>query len=669
MRAPEIISRVQALLDRAPRAAYRLLIQNERAARRRASAAERAQLDLLHVRALNAVTAFRQALAYCNAALETRATAPDAPLCLEGARAEIFLGNLDNADAFLARARSFAQNAPAVSAHIEWLTARLAQERGKYAAAAQQLETLRADIASQTDALTAARLERDIGYAYSFTEPARAEKILAQAREQFQALDCAIDAALCDVWTARIARGHGDFARARALYAQSRECFARRELGFYVAWCDLGLGWVDWGMNQLDAAIPQLERARAFFIAAGARGEAASCEINLASIHLERYQYADALPLLENAFDNARASGRRKQAAVCLLSMAWAFDHQGRYAQAIDYYHRARAEYPPEDAVGPIVCDLYVGLAYLNLAQYPNALTHLQRAARLARAAQAKALYAEAEIYRAQTLLALRRTRSAQHALLRARQLLKETRQPVYVAFCDRLLAQTFRRDKPQARARLQAARRAFRRAGQPVEVALCDLAQGELEIAWREWTRARHSFQRAQQQLSDTYPDLLWRVEYGFGQIARAHARFDEALAHYMTAVQNIAQLRANLRLEEWSNRVFSARQRVFDHALTLSRRTGADEMALAIMETGKAQLFAEQLRQRDWRVPSADAKQTAMSERERALRQELAAVRGELALEAGQWHGALWSDNQAQRIEAQEKLARLQELTSAHD
>ncbi len=675
MRVSEISSRVNALLDRAPHAAARLLKRRERTARRRATAAERAQLDLLRARTLNAAANFPQTLEFCRTVLRTRAATPEtapyrAQLCLEDARAKIFLGDADAAQISLERAQTFAQAAPAARVEltwrIEWLAARLAQERGALTAAAQRLETLRETVAPHWDALALTRLERDIGYAYSFAEPARAEKILTQAREKFETLAYRIDAALCDVWAARIHRHRGAFARARALYAQSRAVFLRERLGFYAAWCDLGLGWVEWGMNRLDAAIPALERARAFFIQSGAQGEAASCEINLASIYLERYQYDAALPLLERALKTAQAAGRRKQAAVCLLSMAWAYDHQGNYAQALERYAQARAAYPPHDANGQIVCDLYVGLAYFNLGQFSKALTILGRAARLARRSQAAALYAEAQIYRAQTWLALRRPRSAQRALLDARTRLTETGQLVYVAFCDRLLAQTYRRNPPQALARLAAARRAFQRADQPLESALCDLTQGELESAWGEWTRARRFLHRAQEQLAATHPDAMWRVEYGLGRIARACGKLDDARAHFLTATRHIAQLRANVRLEEWSNSIFGARQRVFDDALTLTRRAGAHETALEIIESGKAQLFAHLLRQREWRA--ADADQVELAARERSLRQELAAARGQLTVEAEQWQGALWGDVGANRSAAR-KMAHLKELTAAYD
>lgn len=78
------------------------------------------------------------------------------------------------------------------------------------------------------------------------------------------------------------------------------------------------------------------------------------------------------------------------------------------------------------------------------------------------------------------------------------------------------------------------------------VEAALCDLTQGELETEWHAWDKARRNLQKAPMILQDTFPDVLWRIHYGFGQIELAQKRKPDAFRHHLDAIHKIAKIAA---------------------------------------------------------------------------------------------------------------------------
>lgn len=676
----ELESEIVKQMNRTPRSAKPLAPIAHATRELVGSASEIAYADLLLVRSLNQLGEFRRVAARCpdtaQRFLDTGDLSGAASTWLECAWAQTFLGDLDAAEDAIHCA--FAPYHPplAPSREVEtkriWIQARILRDRGDYTTALQHFKDVLDEFRGLEDALNTARLLRELGHTYTLTLPHRAQSYLAEARQIFEQLDCPIDIALCDFWFAQMHRNSNEFMRAQALLEDTRATFLKAKHSFFVAWCDLDLGWVEWGLNHFEHALVLLEKARSYFLEAGAHADASSCEINIAGVLFELYRFEEALPVLQHALDMARASGRRKKAAVCLVSMAWAYDRQGRYAKAIEYYLQAREEFEREQMRERLVtCDLYLGLTYFNLGQYSNALTTFAQVKAISMKANLRAYLAEAEMYHGQVLLVLRQTRAARRAVMHAQDLFRETGQTFYVAFCERLLAQTYHRNKRKARTHLGRGRVVFQAFGQMVERALCDLTLGEMEIAWHEWARAWRDLQNARSLLSDDFPAFSWRVHYGLGKIALARKQKNAARRHHLDAIQTITSLRAGLLLEEWSNAVYHARQQIFADTLKLTQQARAWEETLRVIESGKALLFTNYVGQRDWRHNRNQFRNetSELEQREGELRNALTFLHGQLSVQMAQAQGELLRSEAVVSVGARDVLTQLRNLYQEYE
>jgi tetratricopeptide (TPR) repeat protein len=284
-------------------------------------------------------------------------------------------------------------------------------------------------------------------------------------------------------------------------------------------------------------------------------------------------RYDEALTRLQDALQLAVATGRRKKVAICSENLGLAYDKRGDYARALAYYLQAREEFAKENMHERLVaCDLYLGQTYFNLGQYEQALETLDRTRAIAASKQLTSHLAEYELARARIFLAQTRMEDARVALHLARGLFTQTKQPVYAAFADRLLARLNVQDQAGTLRLLAQSRAVFSQHGQPVDAALCDLTRGELRVERHAWKQARKDFEQALQVLEPSFPNQSWRAEYGLGHVAQAQGQNRKALQHHLTAVQTIASLRAGLGVERLSDDLFGARQHVFADALALA-------------------------------------------------------------------------------------------------
>lgn len=675
-------SEIDSLILRKPQLANSLALKAYKALKAGGSESELAEAGLLLLQSHNAIGNFCEVVTHSPQVAQIFLNVGNwtgaAHTWLESAWAQTYLGNLDAAEAAISSANGFGLSTLPLNSQINkqivWLQARIQRDHGNHTVATQSFEKLLKDFKGEKDAFNTARLLRELGHTHTLTVVKKAQPLLEEARILFEQLECPIDVALCDLWLAQMFRNLNDFPRARILIVNSRDVFLAQGHSFYTAWCDLGLGWVEWGMNHFEEALQDLDRARRYFLAAGADSEVSSCEINIAGIQLELSQFEEALPTLQHALKIAQVSGRRKKAAICLESMGWAYDRQGRYAQAVEQYLRAREEFAREHMIERMVmCDLFLGLTYFNLGQYTNALATLDHAITSAKKVGLPSYHAEAEMYRGQILLALRKTLASRRALSIASTLFTKAQQPVYVAFCQRLLAKTYHRNRQKALNYLASSRRVFQHAGQRIEAALCDLTKAELEIEWHENAKARRHLRKAREILQDIFPDMEWRIHYGLGKIALAQKHKREALHHYTDAAQKITMTSASQVLEEWSNNLSHTRQHVIANTLKLARGERAYGTALAVIESNKAQLFTQYVMQRDWRIHmySEDRDgEEALEVRERELRHSLETLRIPFAVQIGQIQGELLRSSEGTNVAASEfAFKKIHALTQEYE
>jgi len=620
-------------------------------------------VQLYYVRALNACGEYRAAITECQAAAQTSTKGKDTSelkrFWLEAAWAETYLGNLDAAREYLRLARKRARTSSSkrrrknelpgkhLRARAQWIEARILRDQGDYVRALSLFEKVRAVYLAQDELFDAARLTREIAHAHTLTEPLKALPLLADAKQIFERANFQIEIGLCQLFVATAQLRLNRFQEALNQYAEARRIFVERGHLFFVADCDMGTGLTLLWLNRFEEALPRLLEARNYFARSGAEAEASSCDVSIGTVlsYLNRYEEAQAR--WEDAAQRAFVTGRDKKAALCFMNLGWVYDKQGRYAQALEHYQRARDEFVQEQMLARmILCDLNLGLTYGNLGQNKEALQVLDRARTLCLSQELPAHLANCELERARVFFRMGKRAEGFASLDRARTLFLETGQPVYVALCDVQLAQarTERTHKSDSLKRLRRSHDFFVAHGQWIDAALCDLTRGELHVVWREWEEARNYLERARRILKPTLPDHAWRAEYALAQVAQARQQPRAARRYYLTAIETITHVRAELGIERFSNDLFGAREFVFTDALQFMQQAGAKEDTLTILEAAKAQTFARYVTPHEWRVPldgRAAKESRKLEQRERELRYQLAALRAKVSLQTAQGEG----------------------------
>ena len=601
-------------------------------AKRTRNARLRATADLALIRALNVCGEFKQALALCPDAARRFEKLGDtqnvARVWLEAAWAESYLGNLDDAQDYLAKveagehAIANANARQAVRRKREWIIARLMRERGEYQAALQLFEKVRQEFSSARERVDAHRVLREIGHTQARLKPLEALPPLKTARRFFQSAGLSIQVAHCDYFLAQAEDDLNQFEKAFARLQETRRKFHHHGMDFFDASCALDLGYACWYLNRFEEMLAYSQDAYTLFSRLEAVQEASSCEVNIGYALMELNQYEQALPYFENARQMALATGRKKKAAVCSLSIGDVFMKKGAYGPALEHLKRARVEFAVAGVTKQLLdCDLHLGRTLYHLGQYDEALTVLERARALAHAEKMGMWQAICELYSAQVWIAKGKMRQATAASQRARRFFVQNDQVINTTLCDRIMVTAQRRDKQHALAQLERSRAVFKRHNRLVDVALCDLIRGELQLGWREWQAAQNSLQAARHVLQNGFPDQSARILYGLGRVAEGQAQLHRALDFYVQAAQTLAQLRGSLELESLSNSFFGARQRVIQDGLRYARQQQSPDHALAIIEASKAQTFLRLLNTPAWRLEQADEHLRALQERERAL------------------------------------------------
>lgn len=560
----------------------------------------RATADLALIRALNVCGEFYQATQLCADAAQRYEKLGDAEnevrVWLEGAWAETSLGNLEGAQAHLARIPN--SLSPEIRVRQRWIRARVWRGQGELDRASKSFRVLRRHLQTQRDSINAARVQRELAYTISLRNPLRALPLLRQARRVFVRADCPLDIALCDNLMGQCYRDMSRWKFAALKLNQASKTFVRLHALFFAAMCDLDLGFTEWRSGQFVRALKILERARREFYLRNSLTEASSCEINIAGIFLDQARYAEALPVLERALSQAQREGRIKKAAVCLESIAWAYDKQGFYGKALEAYLRAHAEFSAAQMIERrVMCELYLGIVYVNLGQHREALQVLKHARDAASKNKLQSPLAEIQMTRGQVLLAVKRPDQAHQALKRARRLFYQLGLPLYLATCDRLLAETKSEFYAVRQRRLQASRRIFMKHAQPVQVALTELVQSEMAFERGEWASADERFLHSLHILALAFPDHAWRAEYGLGQIALQKGDLNQAANHLLRAVEYATQVRISAGVEAQSNAFFGVRRSLFNKALQVMCATQRFGDAVKVIEATKAQTFLKSL------------------------------------------------------------------------
>ncbi len=630
-------------LDRAPHPAWSLARVAFELAQLAGDERAQAGTALALAVTLNRLGEFRDALS-----ISRRAHAHFAQWCdsenvarslCQAAWAEAFLGQLGEAQQDLQQVRGVTTCVEYI-ARSDWIESRILRDQGNNTEAETLLHKAHNAFTSENLGLEAQRCWRELAGMSVRAERPEGFTILRDLREDFQAVGCLLDAALCDLLSAigYIEVGHYVDALSPLLMAR-QEC-VRLKTGFFTAKCEQELGIVYRHLNRYDESVLACQKARDYFLAKGILGELSACDINLGNTYYMLNRYEEALAQYQHALDFASAERRGSRVARLYINSGLVLTKQGRFAQAFDLFNRAlQIANTKESPALAFAARMGLVKCHRELGQIDQALIHLQALKQDSMQHGRRESLAQCNIDLAGLQLACGRTEEAVTCLTEARDIAGADGLETYVAICDRLLAEATvaTADRSTLLARIENARTLLLKHCQVVDLALVDLTEGELALHWNELTAAQKSFERAKTILSPAFPDQAWRSDYGLGRCAATRGNRRAALGHYLSAVSTVAATRSVLVTEQLSNDYFAHRQSVFDVALGTAVKQDAPEAALEIIEASKALTFLTVLHQRSWRLPRAseDPYIADLIEREKQLRYRLDTMRARMALQ----------------------------------
>ena len=625
----------RASLDQTPRQAYAFARIAAELGRTHAEA------EFALLRALNRLGEFRAVVSHAPSTVVQFAASGDiegaASAWCESAWAYTFIGDLQPALDAIAHARA-ATSSSLIHARCDWVHARILRDQSHYADALARLEQARERFQADQMHVEVLRCEREIAHTRILGERGAVLDPLANLRQSFLNEGCALDAALCDYFSAYALAEANRYAESLNVLTRARQVFAESSADFFAAWCDLWFGVVYRRLNRFDEALRALHCARDYFLAHHIALEVSACDINLGNTFYTLNRYDDALAHYQHAA--ASANDRATRLARIYTNIGLVYAKQGTFVKALDLQHRA-LEIATSKQLTVLAAHNHANLAagYRQLGQWTHAIHHLELA-RATFAQQGMRVQVTArEIDLAEAHLARDETPLALTYLNRARDAAGAENLDSLIALCDHLLAQiaAHTSDSARAFALIERARARFEQHAQSVDAALCEVTAGEFHLQWNEIEPARRCFERARPSLGAGLPDYAWRVDYGLARCADAVKDVPSAREHYRRAIRTITTARSALVTEQLSNAFFARRQAVFADALAHACQHDSAADALEVIEASKARTFLTFLHalRRDWKPRRAqdDPYVAQLSAREKELRYALDTLRGRSA------------------------------------
>ena len=184
------------------------------------------------------------------------------------------------------------------------------RDQSHYPEAIALFEKARAQFQAHHLRLDALRCEREIAHTQSLGERGAVLEVLANLRRDFLNEGCALDAALCDYFSANALAEANRYTESLDALMRARQVFIESSADFFAAWCDLWFGVVYRRLNRFDDALRALHGARDYFLARQIEMEVSACNINLGNTYYTLNRYDDALVYYEQAARCAMAEGR-----------------------------------------------------------------------------------------------------------------------------------------------------------------------------------------------------------------------------------------------------------------------------------------------------------------------------------------------------------------------
>ena len=552
----------------------------------------------------------------------------------------------------------------------------LQREQGHYSAAGGLLqratETFRVAGCGGEAALTL----YDLALTTAFIDSGQALDQLAVLNRMSVPGDAAIHWARCDYIRGFIEDTRNHYAESATLYQRARSVFAQAGLIYWVALCDLGQGIAHYRLNNYDDAQRAYRRARGTFSVLMLSGYGLLCDFNTAIVLYGLNNYSESLALYERVIDTALAEGRLMRAARCHIGMALCYDRLGQYDRALILQERARQAFLDNDSpIDAAIAEENLAGTYRRLGRHAEALRHYRAAREIFTQRQTPVYVAECDTHLADLHLALRQYAEASACLARARAVYEQQGMPVHIATCDREIARAWLGANPsehfnESLALLMKARHTLLDARLLVDGALCDLASGEAQLYARQPELAAQSFAAALSILEPAFPDEAWRGHYGVGHCALMQDRPEQALQHWLAAIQLLQRVRSTLLTEQLSGGFFADHRPLYEDALRLALKTAAVETAIIVANASKAQMHASWNILPSWRnVMADDDYAQQLLEREAGLRAQIDTLRRGLQLLQTDDAGPILCNAELLKSDQPLALARLAELSRDYE
>ena len=359
------------------------------------------------------------------------------------------------------------------------------------------------------------------------------------------------------------------------------------------------LGYAYGGMGEYSKSNDYLTQALAIADALGDAIGRGTYLGNIGVIYKKWGNYPAALGKMREALAIAQRSDDRRGEIRHYVNMANIFEMQGDYLRALDYEKNALAiseRIGTKNYTATVFSNM--GVFYDKVGDHDEALKHFQ----LARKIYAELGYKEGSIHNLNNIGALYINSgdygSAEKVLMEAVDLARtiqdrEDEGTALTAIGDLHLQ---RKDYRKALSYYVQALTLSRKIGHKSMEGTLRLHIGKLNLKTQNFDLALSNFKRALEigKRMDAFT-LTYESLGGIASVEEKQTRYDEAIQHYLQAIERIESVRERLRIEGYKSKFMEGRISIYEDLITLLIRLGKFEEAYDSLQRFRARSFLE--------------------------------------------------------------------------
>jgi CHAT domain-containing protein len=461
----------------------------------------------------------------------------------------------------------------------------------------------------------------------------QAHELYVEALDRFRALGADLETAITSSSALLNLAYLGKYSTAFEWEERARGIFERLGDRLRLAILEHNFGNVLCRQDRWQAALERYSISLTEFEGVGRFQDVAICLRNIAVCQINLHRFEEALEVYRQCRAYCQQHGLTRVALQAEYNIAYLYFLRGEYARAIRRFEAVRRLTEEEgDDYHRALCDLDQAEIYLELNM-------VEESARLARQAvelfdQLKRPYERAK---GLTLQALAESRAARGALAlellaRARLIFEQEGNQLWLALLDFYRAVVLQREGQPEEA-IQLARGAlqiFDRSGVSSRAAFCELLLCQLLLNTQRLPEARRMTEEALRRLATLdLPALEFQAYSVLGQLEEALGQPLPAVEAYRHSLQRLERLRSGLQGEDLKISFTKDKQSVYEALVWLTVQWGPQEVraadAFQLIEKAKSRGLADLMASRVQELAAQDRDDSALTEKVRALREEL--------------------------------------------